>query len=423
LAKKLNTTGIFLCIGLLSFFKPANSQIQKQIIYSTVKGLTRGEMSSLKGGDFNGDGFEDLVVIAPLYRNGKGELTGCAFIYKGGRDGLGTTQPQLIEGHFAGSSYGIISCTTGDFNDDGYDDLALGNNFYGEPQLDKGYVQVHMGSEKGLQSDPDLLETGRNNYGSFGSRLMTADYNGDGVDDLLVEARFDQLLEGRIYIYSGRGQFDLKKPDHTLVYPGSESLYMCYTLDYNKDGFTDVVCRSNRNWNSHQTEISIFHGGPEPEKKPAQTYRSGMFFPMHYLPGSNEQEMLMTGSMNTKFQTQVTKIAVADNKHMKIHDFHIPGSVFNTAVPKGEPGTFFLYTSVPPLELHQYRVEGDNHSPRLIRSIDLSDKMISQFNGMVFLDANGDGKLELVIAYTAAGREKLVVMEWEKNKKYCGRKI
>lgn len=370
-------------------------------------------MSLLRAGDFNHDGFDDLAVVAPLYRNGNNELTGCAVIYYGSKSGLMPAPGLVIEGSFPGSTSGISSCTTGDLNQDGFDDLVLGNNLYGEPQLDKGYIQFHQGSVNGLKATPEEVVTGRNNYGSFGSRLLTADYDGDGRDDLLVEARFDQQLEGRIYIYKGGRAFSVKKTDYTLAYPGSESLYLCFTADVDLDGHNDVVCRSNRNWNSHQTEISVFKGGPDPLGHPVKVIQAGAFIPMQYLTHPNVNGITMLGSVNTRSGKQISLTASLEEGHFSLSESKMEGSVFNTAIPEGESGDFFVRTSGKPVQLLHYQLQGEENMPVLIRNILLPDKSPGQFNGMVFLDTNGDGRREMVVAYTAGGREKMVVLGWE----------
>ena len=84
---------------------------------------------------------------------------------------------------------------TGDFNNDGYADLAIG-----VPQedirsfVDAGAVQVIYGAEGGLSTDSNQRWS-QDTFGIvgdpedgdlFGSSIVAGDYNGDGYDDLAV---------------------------------------------------------------------------------------------------------------------------------------------------------------------------------------------------------------------------------------------
>src|SRR5688572_5539795 len=90
----------------------------------------------------------------------------------------------------------------GDFNGDGFDDLALGvpgedirdNAFNNVP--DVGAVNVIYGSPTGLSAtyaanqfwhqDASGVFDNNEAYDGFGSSLATGDFNGDGYDDLAI---------------------------------------------------------------------------------------------------------------------------------------------------------------------------------------------------------------------------------------------
>ncbi len=154
--------------------------------------------SSLAVGDFNGDGFDDLAIGAP----GEDALGGVVHILLGSADGLTSVDDQIWHQNKPGilgdmepdDSFGG-SLATGDFNDDGFADLAVGvrDEDVGATE-DAGAVSVLFGSGGGLSAAGDQVwhqdsagilggaETGE----SFGFALAAGDFNGDGNDDLAI---------------------------------------------------------------------------------------------------------------------------------------------------------------------------------------------------------------------------------------------
>jgi len=172
-----------------------------------------GSCSSGVSGDFNGDGFKDLAVGAPLGDSDTVKNAGIVNVFYGGPNGLdvsNTPSPQLwFQGpkqtNGAGNLLGkpVIgdkfgSClAAGDFNGDHKDDLAIGvfgDNVNGLSHA--GAVNVIYGSASGLHAAGNQLWT-QNSSGIpgaaqagnwFGSALAAGDFNGDGFADLAIGA-------------------------------------------------------------------------------------------------------------------------------------------------------------------------------------------------------------------------------------------
>jgi hypothetical protein len=245
---------------------------------------------SLTIADFNHDGRSDMVVIAPDYKNSRHESTGAFTLYYGKKEGF-SRQPDLIpEPGLPGLTDGISNCTSGDFDNDGFDDLVVSNPFYGEPQLDRGFIQLYMGGKKGLDVQTSRIKKGDTAYGSFGSKVSCLDFNEDGIDDLLVESRFAEILEGRIYIYFGGADFSMDEPDISLGVENSQSLYLEFLTDFNNDGVEDLVCRSNRNWNAGRSQFYVFAGGRNAGSEPVAHFEIDQFTARFYL---NEPRVLV----------------------------------------------------------------------------------------------------------------------------------
>jgi hypothetical protein len=203
-----------------------------------VRGLARGiEKKCLSGGgssgiakaDFNGDGVADLAIGVPHEETPTGQPGAGAVnvIYGSKTNGLTTTDtavppPQFLSQNApgipqfseAGDSFGS-AVVGGDFNRDGFSDLAIGTpfeHFAHNGVAEHGSVTVIYGSQSGLTTDPALrvlpaqifsigdlgqscgialaastdsdvpIISGR----FFGAALAWGDFNGDGIGDLAV---------------------------------------------------------------------------------------------------------------------------------------------------------------------------------------------------------------------------------------------
>lgn len=158
--------------------------------------------------DFNGDGYQDLITGQPyedfgnltnpgavkvVYGKNKGGMnvySQTAFIHQsksGGIGGIHLTETAEISDMF-GDRIAI-----GDFNDDGYDDVAIGVKGEDLNGLNNaGIVHIVYGSEEGLTEannhtlDLTKVRSGRYAHAqsNFGVALSVGDFDGDGVDDL-----------------------------------------------------------------------------------------------------------------------------------------------------------------------------------------------------------------------------------------------
>jgi phosphodiesterase/alkaline phosphatase D-like protein len=151
--------------------------------------------SVVASGDFNADGFADLVVGAPYDAVG-GASSGAVYVYPGSAAGIGVgrlyEQTDAGGSNEAGDRFGG-SLAVGDFNRDGYADLAVGAR--GEDLsgiTDTGAVFVFAGSGSGLTTGRwfDQPPTGGSNEANdkFGFSVGAGDLNADGYADLAVGA-------------------------------------------------------------------------------------------------------------------------------------------------------------------------------------------------------------------------------------------
>ena len=194
--------------------------------------------SSVSGaGDVNGDGFDDVIVGAPLHDDGGSIDAGAAYVIFGKAAGFGTVHLSslgaggfYIRGDDAVDFAGISVSGAGDINHDGFDDVIVGT--------DIGRAYVIFGRAGGfgaidltdLAPATGLVIQGAHPEDDLGRSVSGAgDFNGDGFSDLLL----------------GAPRADIGGTDRGLVYLVSGTGPLAHVRnDFNGDGRSDILWRS-----------------------------------------------------------------------------------------------------------------------------------------------------------------------------------
>jgi len=148
-------------------------------------------------GDVNGDGYGDVAVsnfgaIGPASTEDDDDswYMGAVELFYGSSAGLPSSSSWAAGGLQQGAGWGAAVAGVGDFDGDGYADLAVGapawdGNYY----PNEGAVFIHAGSSSGPGAMATWSALGNMYSASLGESLASAgDVNGDGFADLVAGA-------------------------------------------------------------------------------------------------------------------------------------------------------------------------------------------------------------------------------------------
>ncbi|MFH2037645.1 MAG: T9SS type A sorting domain-containing protein [Candidatus Zixiibacteriota bacterium] len=216
-------------------------------------------------GDINGDGFNEFAML------GRNPFSWKLNLYFGGP--FIDTVRDMWFGADSLRGMGYTVCAD-DINSNGNNDLICWCT------LQKSVLLFELGTDSDsipdLQISPANLDAANNEYNSFGERIITGDFNGDGITDLVINLRprVQQQIPGSLYLYWGGASFDtipdmiINRSDIFQEDYESFGIVLENLGDFNGDGYDDFYAGNSAGSDSLGF---IFFGGPDIDTLPDLT--------------------------------------------------------------------------------------------------------------------------------------------------------
>ena len=248
-----------------------------RLVGGKERDFSGSEVSSV--GDINDDGYDDFAIGA-YAADPNGERSGSTYVVFGKASGFSSTielseldgsDGFRIDGENPGD-YSGLSVSSGDVNDDGYNDIIIGAHFADPNGNKSGSTYVVFGKKSGFSETIDLSDIvrigggvrigGENRKDYSGSSVSSGDVNDDGYDDIIIGASGADRngnKSGSTYVVFGKadgpnglnGIIELSELDgndgfridgvNRKDYSGSS----VSAGDINGDGYDDIIIGAN----------------------------------------------------------------------------------------------------------------------------------------------------------------------------------
>ena len=356
-------------------------------LYTAPNGAT-----DLWGGDFNGDGKQDLVTT--IYANsapGSQTAFSAYSVFYGNGDGtLNSSSTQSVAPFYA--------FTVGDLNGDGVTDLAL--LLAPTPNSLFTSVQILLGSRSGTFSQGAALPVAATTpLEGFPQGMAAVALTNDGNLDLVVSTSVLNVFHG-----DGKGGFTPAGAYAIAVQVGVGAPYLF--ADVNGDGNQDVIVAGPA------SEVFTFLGNGDstfqappgtPVSGPVADVNNDGIADMVFLPaqgGNYFGTALGRGDGTFAILNQTTPVPAAQTGYsLMTGDFNGDGKTDVIAIQPGSEGPNALTCVSPDAQLLSFLGSGDGRFQAKGTALPLG---VSGAGAGVTGDFNSDGNLDIILPYSCS---------------------
>ena len=247
-------------------------------------GTFTSDMHNSQTGDFNGDGWEDLVVSWAVFPHtlSSEKTHSTVQIYLNDGTGRLFKDNTIYENGSPPSRHMSYRLVVADFNNDGIDDIFSGSQILMERIPGGGYIKEHephvllLSNSIGSMTDAShLIE---NRFENFAHDASAGDINQDGYIDIFAGRQLFLNQSGKAFTDISK-YLPVEWQQYSQKYP-----YLMSSLvdDFNNDGFDDVIAFWADNQPSQDpsyAEILLSNGTDQIAEWKVQTLPEGFFGP------------------------------------------------------------------------------------------------------------------------------------------------
>ncbi|WP_335938829.1 FG-GAP-like repeat-containing protein [Streptomyces sp. PTD5-9] len=233
--------------SLFAFYSTGTGFGEPKKVWSALGGFTYAA-SKLVAGDFNGDGKDDVAV---LYDGGSSDAGRVSSLYTFTSTGSGFSSPRKTWTSTGSFNWDASKVTSGDYNGDGKDDIAVLYNS-GKSADGKFITSVYTFTSNGTGFDnPRKTWTSPGSFDWNASKVTSGDFNGDGKDDVAVLYNSGKSADGKfvtaLFTFASNGTgFDNARKTWESTGSFNWDASKVTSGDFNGDGKDDVAVLYNR---------------------------------------------------------------------------------------------------------------------------------------------------------------------------------